>query len=226
MTCGTHVSDPHGLCAECWRDLHFAGGSQCTRCAHPMPLEYGGSGQCGDCARLRLAWGQARTATLYGGSARSLVLSLKHGDRPALARPMAQWMARAGSDILADADLVVPVPLHWTRRIQRRLNQSAELSRRIAREKDMRHGPGILVRTRATDSQRGRSFEQRQKNVAGAFACPSAKRVAGRCIVLVDDVMTTGATLSSAARVLRSAGAKSVDVLVFARVAREDDVLF
>ena len=170
----------------------------------------------------RLAWGTARAATLYGGASRQLVLSLKHGDRPALARPMALWMRRAGGDVLSRADLVVPVPLHWTRRVKRRMNQSAELARRIATEQGIEHGPGTLVRTRATETQHGKNIEQRYRNVAGAFA--ASRGVQGRRIVLIDDVMTTGATLNAAARVLRSAGAASVDVLVFARVVREDNV--
>jgi len=228
MACGADVDDPHGLCPECWRDLNLAGGTQCRRCAHPMPDDFGGDGQCEGCAPLHLGWGRARTATLYGGSSRRLILSLKHGDRSDIARPMARWMHRAGGDILAQADLVVPIPLHWARRVKRRLNQSAELSRRIARWQGIDHGAGILIRTRATDSQRGRSFDERRRNVAGAFACPVPGRVRGRRIVLVDDVMTTGATLNAAARILRSGGAASVDVLVFARVLRVegDDVPF
>lgn len=222
MTCGMDVSDPHGLCTECWRDLRLTGGAQCTRCARPMPEGYGGDGACEECVGQRLAWGTARAATLYGGASRQLVLSLKHGDRPALARPMALWMRRAGGDVLSRADLVVPVPLHWTRRVKRRMNQSAELARRIATEQGIEHGPGTLVRTRATETQHGKNIEQRYRNVAGAFA--ASRGVQGRRIVLIDDVMTTGATLNAAARVLRSAGAASVDVLVFARVVREDNV--
>ena len=193
------------------------------RCAHPVPQGLGGEGRCEDCANRGFAWRRARTATVYGGSSRQLVLSLKHGDRGEIARPMAAWMVRAGADLLARADTVVPVPLHWSRRLKRRMNQSAELSRRIARDRRIAHGPGLLVRTRATESQKGRSVAQRHRNMVGAFACPHPARVAGARIVLVDDVMTTGATANAAARVLRDAGAASVDVLVFARVVREGE---
>ena len=222
MTCGTDVSDPHGLCVGCWRDLRLTGSAQCTRCARPMPEGYGGDGQCEECADQRFAWRVARAATLYGGSSRQLVLSLKHGDRPEIARPMAVWMRRAGADVLSRADLAVPVPLHWTRRVKRRMNQSAELARRIAAAQEIAHGPGLLRRTRATETQHGKNIAQRHSNVAGAFRASGS--VQGRRIVLIDDVMTTGATLNAAARALRSAGATSVDVLVFARVVREENV--
>ena len=221
MACGEDVSDPYGLCAECWGDLRLCSGAMCIRCAHPLPEGYGGDGQCGECGDRRHPWGRARAATLYGGTSRQLVLSLKHGDRADIARPMAAWMRRAGADLLARADLAVPVPLHWSRRLKRRMNQSAELSRRIAKEARIAHGPGVLRRIRPTETQKGRSFEQRRRNVAGAFAVPSPGAVAGRRVVLVDDVMTTGATLGAAARALRVAGARRVDVLVFARVTRE-----
>lgn len=223
IACGADVSDPHGLCGDCWRELRLAGAATCIRCARPMPEDYGGKGRCEACADLPLSWRQARTAAYYNGTARKLVLALKHGDRPDIARPMAAWMVRAGRDVLSRGDLVIPVPLHWTRRIKRRLNQSAELSRRIAKEAQLAHGPGLLIRTRPTDSQRGRSFDERRYNVAGAFACPAPAKLAKRRVVLVDDVMTTGATLNAATRALREAGAASVDTLVFARVAREAD---
>ena len=222
MACGEDVSDPHGLCPACWRDLRLAPEAQCTRCARPMPDGYGGDGQCGACAHVRFSWNRARTATLYGGVSRQLVLSLKHGDRADVARPMASWMGRAAADLLARADLVVPVPLHWTRRVARRMNQSAELSRRIALGAGLDHGPGLLLRTRATRGQKGRSVEQRRRNVAGAFACAGPQAVRGGRVVLVDDVMTTGATLNAATKALRAGGAITVDVLVFARVVRDD----
>jgi len=225
MGCRADVSDPHGLCAGCWADLRLASGPQCPSCAHPLP-EIGEDDACKGCTGMRLAWGRTRTATFYGGTARSLILSLKHGDRTDLAVPMARWMRRAGDDILSRADLVIPVPLHWTRRVRRRFNQSAELSRRIAAEQGVDHGAGLVQRTRATGSQKGLSPEQRRANVAGAFACPSPDRVEGRRIVLVDDVMTTGATLNAASHALRKSGAASVDVLVFARVTQAGDVLF
>ncbi len=154
-----------------------------------------------------------------------MVLALKHGDRPDLAPTMAGWMARAARDVLQRSDMIMPVPLHWTRLVKRRLNQSAELSRAIAGLADKRHVPGLLVRNRPTESQRGRSFAERKSNVAGAFSFSesAAHKVAGQRVTLVDDVMTTGATLNTAAEALLACGVKSVDVIVFATVHRGDD---
>jgi len=219
MGCRADVSDPHGLCVTCWSDLRLAESAhQCSRCAHPLP-EIGEGDDCKGCTGRHLEWARMQAATLYGGTARSLVLSLKHGDRPDLAVPMARWMRRAGQGVLSGADIVIPVPLHWTRRVKRRFNQSAELSRRIAKEQGIDHGADLLLRTRATGSQKGLNLEERRANVSGAFAVRGS--VAGRRVVLVDDVMTTGATLNAASRALQVGGAKSIDVLVFARVTND-----
>jgi len=137
---------------------------------------------------------------------------------------LATWAARAGGALIADADLVVPVPLHWTRRLARRANQSAELARRLVR--DARPGPAfaprLLVRTRRTASQDGRDRAERMANVAGAIRPGPGPDPAGRRVLLVDDVMTTGATLNEAARVCREAGAAAVDILVLALVMRDE----
>lgn len=164
---------------------------------------------------------RARAVVLYNEVARLLVHRLKYKDRTDLALTMARWMMRASDGLLEEADVVLPVPLHRRRLVWRRYNQSAELARAICRLSERLYGPDVLIRRRATRQQVGLSATARQANVRGAFAVRPEQKpmLAGRRILLVDDVLTTGATVNAAARVLRRAGAASVDVLTFARVA-------
>jgi len=152
------------------------------------------------------------------GPARRLVHRLKYSDRAELARPMARWMARAGADLLAEADLLVPVPLHALRLWRRRFNQAAALAREISREAGRPCDVGALKRVKATKSQVGLTRAQRADNVQGAFRVADGAAVRGRNVLLIDDVLTSGATVNAASRVLLRAGAARVDVLVFARV--------
>ncbi len=158
---------------------------------------------------------------LYGDFSRSLILKFKHADRLDPAPAYAGWMARAGSDLLADADLVAPVPLHWRRLFSRRFNQSAVLGKAVARLAEKPFCADLLVRTRQTPSQGRLTRNQRGKNVAGAFALNARwkERVEARRVLLIDDVLTTGATAEHCARTLLRAGASAVDVLTLARVA-------
>jgi ComF family protein len=163
---------------------------------------------------------RARAAVCYDDVARTLVHALKYGDRLELAPLMGRLMARAGADLLAEADALVPVPLHWRRLWLRRFNQSALLSRAISRYANLPLADGVLRRVKATAQQAGLSKEQRAQNLQGAFRIPPENEAAveGRRLVLVDDVLTTGATANAAARALLRAGAANVDVVVFARV--------
>lgn len=167
---------------------------------------------------------RARAAVAYTGAARRMVQSLKFGDRLELAPWMARWMMRAGSDLVADADAVVPVPLHATRFLWRRFNQSAELARALCRLSGARFCADAVVRTRPTRQQVGLGAREREDNVRGAFHVPEGRaiEVRGRRVLLVDDVYTTGMTVIAATRALKKAGAADVDVLTFARVLPGD----
>lgn len=167
---------------------------------------------------------RARAAVAYQGLARDLVLRLKFNDRQDQAEWMAGWMARAGAELIADADMIVPVPLHWRRFIARRFNQSAALARALSRQTGVLFAPETLARVKATATQRGLTAEERGRNVAKAFAVPDRARgmIAGRRILLVDDVFTTGATLAACAKALKAAGAADVDCLAFAMVLRDE----
>lgn len=222
ISCRAEVMEPFGLCLDCWRDTWFIASPLCTRCGAPLQGATDAA-FCDQCLGVPFAFDQARAATVYDGVARKLTLRLKHGDRLDLARPAAVWMQRVGAPLLARADLIVPVPLHWTRLLRRRSNQSAELARRLSAISGVPCAPDLLRRTRATGSQKGRSRADRRANLEGAFALARgrAHRIAGRRVLLIDDVFTTGATLSACAEALLAAGAAAVDALCLARVASD-----
>lgn len=166
------------------------------------------------------AFSRARAACLYDEASRDLILQFKHADRVDLAPLFARWISRSARDLLGEADAVVPVPLHPTRLMRRKYNQSAEIARPLARLWDLTYLPDALVRRRQTPTQGGKSGPARRRNVAAAFEVPAArfKQIRNRRIVLIDDVMTTGATLEGCARALLAAGAAQVDVAVISRV--------
>jgi ComF family protein len=175
---------------------------------------------CGDCARGRSTWDQARAALRYDKNSRRLVLGFKHGDHTHMTAAFGRWMHRAGAEVLAGADLLVPVPLHWTRLFQRRYNQSALLAHAVRAA----GGPDVaadwLVRRRRTPSQGHLGPAARERNVHGAFAIRAGRSVGGKHVVIIDDVLTTGATVEECARVLKLAGAASIGVLTLARAVR------
>jgi ComF family protein len=226
--CGTETGSAGGLCPACFREAPFIAGAVCAACGLPMAGPPTAGLVCDGCRHAPPAWGEGRAAALYDGPIRRAVLALKHGDRLDIATAAAPWLLRAGRPLVARADLIAPVPLHWTRLAWRRFNQSAELARALCRlaARPEALAPDLLRRIRRTPSQEGRSRAARHANMAGAVAVSRrwATRIEGRRVLLVDDVMTTGATLSACAEALRAAGAAGVDVLVLARVARGGDL--
>jgi ComF family protein len=222
LKCGAAVAATGTLCAPCWRGIAFLGEPCCACCGLPFDFALGEAALCGACSRAAPHFARARAAMRYDEASRGLVLALKHGDRLHLAPALAAWMRRSGAALLADADLLVPVPLHWTRLFARRYNQSAVLAQAIRAA----GGPPVtvdcLIRRRRTPSQGKRNAAARQRNVAGAFALKPGRRVEGKRVVLIDDVFTTGATVGECARVLRRAGASRVDVLTLARTVRQE----
>lgn len=223
IACGVPVAGEFGLCGPCWAEAGFLSGLACDACGVPLPGAGGGAQHCDACLAAPRPWARGRAAMLYGGTARRLVLGLKHGDRTDLARPLGHWLARAAHPLVGPETLVAPVPLHWRRLVARRFNQSALLARAAARELGVEYCPDLLVRRRATRPLEGMTRMQRQATLADAIA-PHPRRGAraeGRPVLLIDDVLTSGATLAAATAAALEAGATRVDVAVLARVARD-----
>jgi len=214
------ATEAHGaLCPRCWSAMRFIERPYCERLGTPFEQDLGEGLLSPQAMADPPVFARARAVARFeDGPARRLVHRLKYSDRADLARPIGRWMARAGADILADADCLAPVPLHPLRLWRRRFNQAAVLAREVARATGKPCDVNALIRVKATHSQVGLSRAQRAENVQGAFKVADGARVKGLNVVLVDDVLTSGATANAASRALIRAGAKRVDVLVFARV--------
>ncbi len=212
--------DGEGVCPACWSKLSFIAPPYCERLGIPFPFDPGPGVLSMEAIADPPAYRRARAAVRFDDVARALVHALKYGDRLDLAPIMGRWMATAGRVLTADADAIVPVPLHWRRQWMRRFNQAALLSEVISKASGVPVAHAALKRVKATPQQVGLSQSERALNVQGAFRVgPSRKaEVAGRRLILVDDVVTTGATVDACARALLRAGAVHVDVLAFARV--------
>jgi ComF family protein len=206
------------LCAACWAKLSFIAPPYCARLGVPFAYDPGPGLLSMEAIADPPAYHRARAAVRYDEIARTLVHALKYGDRLDLAPIMGQWVAAAGRELLAEADALIPVPLHWRRLWLRRFNQAAALAEAVSRASGVPVVHRALKRVKATPQQVGLSKAERAVNMQGAFRVPNKAEIAGRRLVLVDDVLTSGATSESCARALLRAGAANVDVLVFARV--------
>jgi ComF family protein len=221
IACLAAVQQSAALCTACWSAMPFIERPFCERLGTPFTHDLGPGLISPEAIANPPVYGRARAVARFeDGPARQLVHRLKYGDRAELAAPMGRWMTRAGAELLFGADLLIPVPLHRRRLFQRRFNQAAVLAQTISGLSGVPTDPLVLRRVRPTPPQVGLSRAQRADNVQGAFRVSPEDRpkVQDRKIVLVDDVMTSGATANAASRVLLRAGAASVDVVVFARV--------
>lgn len=220
LICRTRIVGHDALCPCCWRDIAFIRPPLCDRMGIPLPFDTGEGSISAAAAADPPAFDRARAVAAHSGSMRTLVHALKFQDRQDTRRLLGKWLIEAGRELIANCDIVVPVPLARRRLLARRFNQAAILAREVARQTGLTYEPLLLERTRATESQVGLTRDQRRRNVSGAFIVPERRRadIEGKSVLLIDDVLTTGSTVGACARVLRRAGATRVDVLTLAMV--------
>ncbi len=223
LTCAELVVDDFALCGTCWRDTSFIKGLTCKSCGVPLPGDDDGTlVQCDDCLRVARPWTRGASAVMYRGNGRKVALALKHGDRTDLAKPAARWMVDVMPEQTANT-IVVPIPLHWLRFLKRRYNQAALLAKEVTKLTGLDYVPDALLRTRSTKPLDGHTRDARFAALENAI-CPNPKRFSSlnnRPVLLIDDVMTSGATLAAATEACLAAGADHVDVLTLARVAKD-----
>ncbi len=216
--CGAVTGEDHRFCLECWQSLRFLGEPCCATCGHPFEFDGGEGARCAGCLADPPRFDRLRAAVAYGEVARRVALKLKYGGRPGVAETLALFMGRhlgPGADAL-----LVPVPLHRWRIWRRGYNQSALIASALARRSGMRAELNLLERTKSTPSLRGLGRRDRALAVRGAFKVAADRKaeLAGRRVVLIDDVYTSGATANACARALKRAGAAEVNILCWARV--------
>lgn len=217
ISCGEMVNEHGDLCADCWKDTKFIGAHKCKTCGLPFEFDMGKGAKCKYCMAEKPKFNKVRGVCEYDGVARKIAVKFKFRDHTHLAKPMAKLMVHAAPDLVAKADIIAPVPLHFRRRISRKFNQSGLLARQIAHIAQAEYQPFLLKRIRHTKRQTALNRAQRQENVQDAFTC-SAEDLSGKTILLIDDVMTTGSTMNECAKALKAHGAQRVYGLVFARV--------
>lgn len=222
ICCGDLVEDEFGLCGPCWKQTPFIDGLVCDQCGAPLPGESDVVVRCDDCLKIARPWARGRAALLYEENGRKFVLGIKNGQRHDLVIPCAKWMVRAGKGMISPDMIATPMPLHWSRLLRRRFNQSGRLGERIAHELQIAWLPDALIRGKSTRKLDGLSREERFRTLSQVIQASKRQQsqIAGRKVLLIDDVMTTGASLGAATDALLAGGAKEVYVLVLARVAK------
>jgi len=221
LHCDALVPQNGTLCLPCWQQVQFISDPLCECCGLPFEFAEAGS-MCADCLHTRPPFAHARTALRYDDHSSALITRLKYADQTQLAAVYGPWLAKAGKELIARSDAIVPVPLHYFRFVKRRYNQSALLAQSLAKHTALPVLPDILTRTRPTKPQTGLTRKQREDNVKGAFSAnpKHTHHIKGKNILLVDDVFTTGSTLQACTKALLKAGAMQVNVLTLARTVR------
>ncbi len=226
LCCNAPVAVEGGLCPDCWQETDFLGGTCCDDCGAPLPGDgtpADGAIHCDECLATPRPWQQGRAALTYRGTGRKLALMLKHGDRLDVAGALGDWLSDAATPLVVPGMVVAPVPLHLRRLFHRRYNQAELLAGRIAHRHGLQPMPGLLQRSRHTPSQDHRGVAERFANLADAIQVRPrlAPQIAGRPVLLVDDVMASGATLATCAQALLDAGSGPISVAVLARAVKD-----
>ena len=228
LLCAARVDEHACLCSRCWRVANFITKPRCEVTGVPFAHEWPEGTQSRLSRIFPPVYDHARAVLRYDAqTGRPLVLRMKYADRPEIAQRVALWMARSSADLLPQTDMIAPVPLHWQRLWSRRFNQASELARHLAVLSGRYFCPQLLLRVRATPSQIGLGRAARRRNVRGAFEVAPAwrKKIKGKSVLLVDDVMTSGATMESCAKALRRAGAGQINVITLARVVHAEEII-
>lgn len=226
LVCHRHVAAHHCLCGGCWREIRFIRQPLCDTLGIPLPFDSGERTVSAGALADPPNYDRARAVAHFNGAMRTLVHQLKYNDRHEARDLFGRWLISAGGELLDGADMLVPVPLNRRRLLWRRFNQSALLAKELARHSRLPMAPHVLDRIKSTPQQVGLSEAQRRDNVRGAFRVPKSARsaIAGKHIVLIEDVITTGATVNACARALKRGGAERVDVLALGLVTAEAGV--
>ena len=222
VNCSEPIDSPGNLCGRCWPEMTYISAPFCDICGYPFEYHAGDGMICAACLKRPPAYSKARAVLKYDEASRDMILGNKHSDQTNRAPSFAQWMHRAGQSLIGGCDMICPVPLHRQRLIQRRFNQSAMLARELSKLSDKPAILDLLIRKHHTRTQGGLSARARFRNVRGAFEINPARisQLKGARILLIDDVLTTGATVEACSKCLLDAGALNVDVLTFSRVVR------
>ncbi len=222
LQCHTLVLQQGGLCANCWQKISFISKPFCKSCGFPFDLPLELESICGPCARKTPPFTRARAAVYYNETSKPMILRFKHGDALHMTPLFTEWLYQAGHELLQQADYIAPIPLYWSRLVYRGYNQAAILSHKLSKKAKIVHAPDLLERKKRTPSQGNLTAKERDKNVSNAFKLNKKyhQLIHDKYILLIDDVLTSGATVRACAKVLKKSGAKQIDVLTLARVIK------
>ena len=217
--CGEYIDD-QGLCGKCWSQIKWISAPTCPICGKPFEIDTGLL--CAECNAKKPYFDKAISVFEYNDHSKNIILKFKHADSTYLGNQLAQWMYRAGEAALKNSDIIIPVPIHFLKRLKRKYNQTEILANHLSKLSNIEYEPQILKKSRRTKSQEGLSRKQREENIRNSFSIDEkfAYKLKNKKIALIDDVLTTGSTVNECARILKKAGAKSVTVLTVARVTR------